>query len=184
MYAVYHANTCRFLCILCTANDVRWQTASKERTVKTSKYRLTDWNGAAAPEKKRKSSCLKVYYTYCTFILSYDTVIALQYSTMFYAFLHHFLNGPMEFHSNMSTCMYFTSFIFSCSHLKLPFRPPAKKIAPKIRLVDTAEHLQGCMDSMRWIRDVLPTNELGTAALRVVVKISWNCPVLYTNAKD
>ena len=102
--------------------------------------------------KEKKKLFLKGKYgilQYCTFILPYETVIALQYFTMFYTYLHHFLNGPMEFHSNMSTWLYFTSFIFlcpkTCSHLKLPFRPPAKKIAPKIRLVDTAEHLQGCI---------------------------------------
>ena len=68
-------------------------TASKERTVKTFKYRLTDWNGAAAPEKKRKSYFLNVYCNiYCTFkILSYETVIAWQYFAMFYAYLHHLL---------------------------------------------------------------------------------------------
>ena len=83
--------------------------------------------------------------------------------------------------------MYFASFILISKNLQssqAPSRPPAKKIAPKIRLVDTAEHLQGCMDSMRWIRDVLTTNKLGTAALRVVVKISWTCPGWYNNAKD
>lgn len=119
MHAVYYTNTCRFLCILCTAHDVRWHTASKERTVKTSKYRLTDWNGAAAPEKEKLflKGILQILYVY-TFVRHRHSFTLFYYVLRIFTPLPKWPNGIPFKHVHLHVLYKF--YIVLCFYVQKP----------------------------------------------------------------